>query len=80
MKWFILPTRKVVGWEVAAHLRAELVFEALDMAAERRNPEKTIRHSAQGGSTLQLPSERGGKKEGVRPSMGSVGDCYDNPM
>ena len=50
-------SRRVVGWALAGHLRAELVLEALEMAIGKRS-----------------------REAGVRPSMGSVGDCYDNAM
>ena len=73
-------SRKVVGWEMTGHLRAELVLEALDMAAEQRSPEKTIHHSDQGCQYTAIAFGKRCKDEGVRPSMGSVGDCYDNAM
>ncbi len=73
-------SRKVVGWEMAGHLRSELVLEALDMAAEQRSPEKTIHHSDQGCQYTAVAFGKQCKDEGVRPSMGSVGDCYDNAM
>ena len=73
-------SRKVVGWEMAGHLRTELVLEALDMAAEQRNPEETIHHSDQGCQYAAIAFGERCKDEGVRPSMGSVGDCYDNAM
>ncbi len=73
-------SRKVVGWEMAGHLRSELVLRALDMAAEQRSPEKTIHHSDQGCQYTAVAFGKQCKDEGVRPSMGSVGDCYDNAM
>jgi len=73
-------SRKVVGWEMAGHLRAELVLEALDMAVEQRSPKKTIHHSGKGGQYTAIAFGKRCKDEGVRPSMGSVGDCYDNAM
>ncbi|MCS3658461.1 transposase InsO family protein [Salinibacter ruber] len=65
---------------MASHLRTELVPEALDMAAEQRSPEETIHHSDQGSQYAALAFGQRCKDEGVRPSMGSVGDCYDNAM
>ncbi len=73
-------SRRVVGWSMANHLRSELVEDALDMALEKRRPEGVIHHSDQG---LQYTSVAFGKRcrqFGVRPSMGSVGDCYDNAL
>ncbi len=73
-------SRKVVGWEMAGHLRSELVLRALDMAAEQRSPEKTIHHSDQGSQYTAIAFGERCKAEGVRPSMGSRGDCYDNAL
>jgi len=73
-------SRKVVGWEMAGHLRSELVLEALDMATEQRDPEETVHHSDQGCQYTALAFGERCKAEGVRPSMGSVGDCYDNAL
>jgi putative transposase len=73
-------SRRVVGWAMANHLRTELVLEALDMAAEQRNPEETVHHSDQGCQYTAIAFGKRCKDEGVRPSMGSVGDCYDNAM
>jgi len=73
-------SRRIVGWAMASHLRTELVLEALDMAAEQRSPEETIHHSDQGCQYAAIAFGKRCKDEGVRPSMGSVGDCYDNAM
>jgi putative transposase len=73
-------SRKVVGWEMAGHLRSRLVLEALGMAAEQRCPDETIHHSDQGSQYTAITFGERCKAEGVRPSMGSRGDCYDNAM
>ena len=73
-------SRRVVGWAMADHLRTEFVLEALDMAAEQRNPDGTIHHSDQGCQYTALAFGKRCKNAGVRPSMGSVGDCFDNAM
>jgi putative transposase len=73
-------SRKVVGWEMAGHLRSELVLEALNMAAQQREPEETVHHSDQGCQYTAIVFGERCKAEGVRPSMGSRGDCYDNAM
>ena len=73
-------SRKIVGWAMATHLRTELVLDALDMALWQRKPEGVIHHSDHG---CQYTSVAFGKRctaAGVRPSMGSVGDCFDNAM
>ena len=62
------------------HLRTELVMRALDMAAQQRRPEKTVHHSDQGSQYTALAFGQRCRDAAVRPSMGSVGDCYDNAM
>jgi putative transposase len=41
-------SRKVVGWSMANHLRAELVLDALEMAVGQRRPKDVVHHSDQG--------------------------------
>jgi len=65
---------------MASHLRTELVVEALDMAAQQRSPKETIHHSDQGCQYTAIAFGKRCKDAGVRPSMGSIGDCYDNAM
>jgi putative transposase len=73
-------SRKVVGWAMANHLRAELVLDALGMAVGQRRPRDVIHHSDQGSQYTSLAFGKRCKEAGVRPSMGSVGDAYDNAM
>jgi len=73
-------SRRVVGWAMAAHLRTELVLEALEMAIEQRRPVDVIHHSDQGCQYTSLAFGKRCRQMGVRPSMGSVGDCYDNAL
>jgi len=73
-------SRKVVGWAMANHLRAELVVDALEMALGQRRPHNVILHSDQGSQYTFLAFGKRCKEAGVRPSMGSVGDAYDNAM
>lgn len=73
-------SRKVVGWAMANHLRAELVVDALEMAVGQRRPRDVIHHSDQGSQYTSLAFGKRCKEAGVRPSMGSVGDAYDNAM
>ncbi len=60
------------------HLRTELVLQALNMALWQRRPAAVIHHSDQGCQYTSVQFGRRCKEVGVRPSMGSVGDCYDN--
>ena len=73
-------SRRVVGWAMETHLRAELVLKALDMAAWRRKPVGVIHHSDQGTQYTSVAFGRRCEEMGVRPSLGSVGDAYDNAM
>ena len=73
-------SRKVVGWAMANHLRAELVLDALEMAVGQRRPKDVIHHSDQGSQYTSLAFGKRCREAGVRPSMGSVGDAYDNAL
>ena len=73
-------SRRVVGWAMATHLRAELVLEALNMALWQRQPEAVIHHSDQGCQYTSIAFGLRCRKAGVRPSMRSTGDCYDNAL
>jgi putative transposase len=73
-------SRKIVGWSMANHLRAELVVDALAMAIGQRRPGNVVHHSDQGSQYTSLAFGKRCKEAGVRPSMGSVGDAYDNAM
>ena len=73
-------SRRIVGWAMATHLRTDLVLEALNMAAWQRCPQGVIHHSDQGSQYTSIAFGKRCKVFGVRPSTGSVGDCYDNAM
>jgi putative transposase len=73
-------SRRVVGWAMAAHLRTELVLDALDMALGRRRPQGVIHHSDQGCQYTSIAFGLRCREAGVQPSVGSVGDAYDNAL
>jgi len=73
-------SRRVVGWAMATHLRTELVLEALSMALSQRRPQAVIHHSDQGSQYTSLAFGNRCREVGIRPSMGSVGDCFDNAL
>jgi putative transposase len=73
-------SRRVVGWAMENHMRKELVLAALDMAIFRRRPNSVVHHSDQGSQYTSIAFGKRCEAAGVRPSMGSVGDCYDNAM
>ena len=73
-------SRKIVGWSMANHLRTELVLDAMEMAVGQRRPKDVIHHSDQGSQYTSVAFGKRCGEAGVRPSMGSVGDAYDNAM
>jgi putative transposase len=73
-------SRRVIGWAMATHLRTSLVLAALDMAIGQRRPQAVIHHSDQGCQYTAIEFGVRCREAGVRPSMGSIGDCYDNAM
>jgi putative transposase len=73
-------SRRVVGWAMQNHLRSELVLQALEMAYAQRRPAEVIHHSDQGTQYTSIAFGTRCREMGVRPSMGSVGDCFDNAM
>ena len=73
-------SRRVVGWAMKGHLRTELVLDALEMAIWQRRPHEVIHHSDHGAQYTSIEFGRRCREAGVRPSMGTVGDCYDNAL
>jgi hypothetical protein len=73
-------SRRIVGWSMATTLATELVLDALDMALLTRRPQGVIHHSDQGSQYTSIEFGQRCRGAGVRPSMGSVGDAYDNAM
>ena len=73
-------SRRIVGWSMATTLGTQLVLDALNMALVRRRPTQVIHHSDQGSQYTSIAFGHRCREAGVRPSMGSVGDAYDNAM
>ncbi|GDY34098.1 transposase [Gandjariella thermophila] len=75
-------SRRIVGWSIAEHMRTELVIDALGMATLRRAPAagRTILHSDHGAQYTAWAFGKRLEAAGILPSMGTVGDCYDNSM
>lgn len=72
-------SRRIVGWALADHLRAELVIDALEMAVARRRPDPgLVHHSDMGSQYTSLIFTRRCRSVGIDVSMGSRGDCFDN--
>jgi putative transposase len=73
-------SRRIVGWSMATRMGTDLVLAALNMALAQRKPSGVIHHSDQGCQYTSLEFGLRCRAAGVRPSMGSVGDCYDNAL
>jgi putative transposase len=80
---FILDcySRMIVGWQLQAHMRAELVLDALEMANGLRRPRVgLIAHSDRGSQYTSLTYTDRLDELKIDPSVGSKGDAYDNAM
>lgn len=73
-------SRKIVGWEFGDRMNSELVVSALNMAITQRKPTNVIHHSDQGSQYTSIAFGQCCSEMGVRTSMGTVGDAYDNAM
>lgn len=80
---FILDvfSRMIVGWQLASHMRAGLVVDALEMAAGLRQPPGgLVAHSDAGSQYTSVAYTERIRHFGMEPSIGSVGDALDNAM
>jgi putative transposase len=75
-------SRRVVGWSIADHIRAELVADAIQMATWKRQPPKgqVIAHSDHGAQYTSWLFGNRLRDAGLLGSMGSIGDCFDNSV
>jgi putative transposase len=73
-------SRKIVGWAMDTHMRTELILDALQMAVTQRQPRGVIHHSDRGSQYTSYAFGKRCQEAGIMPSMGSVGDAYDNAM
>ena len=74
-------SRRVVGWSIDSSPTAGLVTNALGMAIGSRKPAAgTLIHSDQGTQFTSWAFTHRAKTSGLVPSMGSIGDCFDNAM
>jgi putative transposase len=77
-----LHSRRLVGWSLAEHARAELACDALRAAVVTRggNVRSVIFHTDHGAQYLAIRYTERLAEAGIRPSMGSVGDSFDNAL
>lgn len=76
-------SRKVVGWQLASHMRTDLVLDALRMALGQREPGadfQLVAHTDRGSQYTCANYTQTLTDHGVLASVGSVGDAYDNAM
>jgi transposase InsO family protein len=74
-------SRRIVGWQLAAHMRTELVLDALEMANGLRRPGAgLIAHNDRGSQYTSIRYTERLEEIGAAPSVGSKGDAYDNAM
>src|SRR5215212_7486146 len=76
-------SRRIVGWQFAGHMRTTLVLDALRMALAQRGPGadvQLVHHSDRGSQYTSIDYTQTLADHGVRASVGSVGDAYDNAL
>ena len=79
-------SRFVVGWRVSASLRTDLALDALEQAIWARRPDtadpdhRLVHHSDAGSQYLSIRYTNRLAEAGISPSVGSVGDSYDNAL
>jgi transposase InsO family protein len=73
--------RMIVGWRVSSSLRTDLALDALEQALySRPNSGRLVHHSDRGVQYLAIRYTERLAKAGIEPSVGSVGDSYDNAL
>jgi transposase InsO family protein len=74
-------SRRIVGWRVSKSLRSDLALDALEQALHARpDKENLIHHSDRGVQYLSIRYTERLIAAGVEPSVGSIGDSYDNAL
>jgi len=75
--------RRIVGWRVSGSLQAGFVLDALEQALHDRRPlrgDGLIHHSDRGVQYVSIKYTERLAEAGIEPSVGSVGDSYDNAL
>ena len=76
-------SRRIVGWRVSTSMTTAFVLDALNQAICQRSPEKgggLIHHSDRGSQYLSIKYSERLADAGIDPSVGTVGDSYDNAL
>ena len=75
--------RRIVGWRVSRTAQAGFVLDALEQALYERRPVRgagLVHHSDRGGQYVSIRYTERLAEAGIEPSVGSVGDSYDNAL
>ena len=75
--------RRIVGWRVSRSMEAQFVLDALEQALHERRPagdDGLVHHSDRGSQYVSIKYTERLAEAGVEPSVGSVGDSYDNAL
>ena len=74
-------SRKIVGWRVSNSLRSDLALDALEQALHaRRDLNQLVHHNDRGVQYVSIRYTERLAEAGIEPSVGSVGDAYDNAL
>ena len=76
-------SRRIVGWRASRSLRTDLALDALEQAIWERldtDPDHLVHHSDAGSQYLSIRYTERLAQAGIEPSVGSVGDSYDNAL
>lgn len=82
---FIIDTfaNRIVGWKVSRSAKTDFVLDALEQALYARRPDrsgKLTHHSDRGSQYVSIRYTERLAEAGIEPSVGSVGDAYDNAL
>ena len=73
--------RRIVGWRVCSSLRTDIALDALEQALYARPAiDQLVHHSDRGTQYLSIRYTDRLAEAGIEPSVGSVGDSYDNAL
>ena len=73
--------RRIVGWRASSSLRSDLALDALEQALYARpDTDRLVHHSDRGVQYLSIRYTERLAEAGIEPSVGSVGDSYDNAL
>ncbi|ABI60224.1 Integrase, catalytic region [Nitrosomonas eutropha C91] len=75
--------RRIVGWQVSSSMRTDFVLDALEQALYARQPgrmDALVHHSDRGSQYVSIRYTERLAEAGIKPSVGSKGDSYDNAL